>query len=319
MNETGATQSRRLVVGVDGGGSKTLTLVADTQGTILGRGIAGPSNYQVVGQEAACAAIATAIRGARAQIPGELSALCLGIAGAGRASDRALFQGWAEARYPGIPISVVHDGQLALAAGTPEGWGIAVLCGTGSLIYGEDRQGRPARAGGWGYLLGDEGSGYAIGLAALRAVACAADGRGPATALTQAILEHWSLDQPQDLIAHVYRPRLPRTEIAGLTEIVVDIAERGDQVAGELLRAAGEELAQAARAVASQLALPLPIPCALAGSVILHAAPVRQSFQQAATVQGLALGPITPVPEPARGAVRLARRLLKPECQEYGV
>ena len=310
MNETGAAQNRLLVVGVDGGGSKTLALVADTQEKILGRGIAGPSNYQVVGQEAACAAIATAIRGARAQIPGELSALCLGIAGAGRTSDRAMFQAWAEAHYPGIPAVVVHDGQLALSAGTPASWGIAVLCGTGSLIYGEDPQGRPARAGGWGYLLGDEGSGYAIGLAVLRAVARAADGRGPATALTQAILTHWSLDKPQDLIAHVYRPPLSRTEIAGLTELVADVAERGDQVARELLQAAGEELAQAAWAVASRLALPRPIPCALAGGVILHAATVRQNFQQAATAQGLALSPITPVPEPALGAVRLARWLM---------
>ncbi len=311
MNKTETTQSQLLVVGVDGGGSKTLALVADTQGKILGRGIGGPSNYQVVGQEAACAAIATAIRGARAQVPGELSALCLGIAGAGRVSDRTVFQAWAETRYPGIPVVVVHDGQLALAAGTPEGWGIAVLCGTGSLVYGQDPQGRPARAGGWGYLLGDEGSGYAIGLAALRAVAHAADGRGPATALTQAILTHCSLDKPQDLITHVYRPPLPRTEIAGLTEIVADIAARGDQVAKELLRAAGEELARAARAVAAQLALPQPLPCALAGSVILHAATVLQSFQQAATVQGLSLSPLTPVPEPAWGAVQLARQLIK--------
>lgn len=310
MSETESTQSQCLVVGVDGGGSKTLALVADAQRQILGRGIAGPSNTQAVGQEAACAAIATAIRGASARIPGELSALCLGIAGAGRVSDRARLQAWAEAHYPGIPIGVVHDGQLALAAGTPEGWGIAVLCGTGSLLYAEDRQGRPARAGGWGYLLGDEGSGYAIGLAALRAVARAADGRGPATALTQALLERWSLDRPQDLIAHVYRPPLPRTEIAGLTEIVVDIAERSDQVAHELLWAAGEELAQAARAVASQLAPPRPTPCALAGSVILHAGVIRRSFQQAAAAQGLSLSPITPVPEPARGAVRLARKLL---------
>jgi len=311
MNETETTRSRHLVTGVDGGGTKTLALVADTQGKILGRGIAGPANTQVVGQEAACAAITTAIRGARDQIAGEVVALCLGIAGAGRESDRAMFQAWAEAYYPGIPIGVVHDGQLALAAGTPEGWGIAVLCGTGSLVYGEDPRGRPARAGGWGYLLGDEGSGYAIGLAALRAVARAADGRGPATELTQAILNHWSLDKPQDLIAHIYRPPLPRTEIAGLTEIVVEVAERGDQVANALLQNAGEELVHAAHAVAVQLALPQPIPCALAGGVILHAAVVRQSFQQATTVQGLSLGPITPVPEPAQGAVRLARQLLK--------
>ncbi len=315
MRKARGAQDRDLVVGVDGGGSKTLALVADARGHVLGRGIAGPSNYQVVGREVACAAIGAAIRTACAEIPGTLRALCLGVAGAGRPDDREMFFAWARARYAGLPVVVVHDGQLALAAGTPEGWGVAVLCGTGSLVYGEDQKGRAARAGGWGYLLGDEGSGYAIGLAALRAGVRAADGRGPETELTHAILTYWSLERPEDLIARVYRPPVARGEIAALAKVVSDVAARGDAVAESLLRTAGEELALAAHAVATQLALPQPIPCALAGSVILNIDDVRESFQRSATARATSLGPVTAVSEPARGAVRLAKGLLTPNAE----
>lgn len=299
-----------LVVGVDGGATKTTALAANLQGHVVGRGHAGPSNYQVIGRDAACRAIETAIHKALSGITGQPAALCLGLAGAGRPSDREMLHKWATARYPSIPVRIIHDGQLALAAGTPEGWGIAVLCGTGSLVYGEDPYGQTARAGGWGYLLGDEGSGYSIGLAALRAVARAADGRDPKTALTRAILDHWSLDKPEDLVSHVYRPPLPRTEIAELSKIVVTAAAHGDTTAENILQAAGQEFAHAAKAVATALALPQPIPCALTGSVILHADATVQSFQATTDAQGLSLAPLTPVPEPAQGAVKLARLLL---------
>lgn len=310
MGEAHAAEEGALVIGVDGGGSKTLALLADTSGQVLGQGVGGPSNVQAVGPEIACGSVEVAIDRACSGKPVTPAALCLGMAGAGRTADRELWQRWAHRRYPGVPVRVVHDGQLALAAGTPNGWGIAVLCGTGSLVYGEDTRGRAGRAGGWGYLLGDEGSGYAIGLAALQAIARAADGRGPATALTQAILEQWSLEKPQDLIAYLYRPEVPRTEIAALAPVAVSIAAQGDATARALLCSAGEELARAARAVVAQLALPQPVPCALAGGVILHAPAIVENFRAAAASRGLSLSPITPVPEPAQGAVRLARRLL---------
>ena len=267
------------LIGIDGGGSKTTAFVADVHGHVLGRGTAGPSNYHVIGVDAAYAALDTAVQAALASIEGQPAALCIGMAGAGRTRDRELFRAWAKARYPGTPVTVVHDGQLALAAGTPDGWGIAVLCGTGSLVYSEDRHGTPARAGGWGYLLGDEGSGYAIGLAALRAVARAADGRSPQTALANAILAHWSLAKPQDLIAHVYAPSTQRADIAALAALVEAEAAREDPVAHDILRDAGRELATMAKAVAGQLTLVAPIPCALAGSVIVRGKTVAAALR----------------------------------------
>jgi len=300
-----------VLLGVDGGGSKTLALAADLQGHVLGRGLAGPSNYHAVGLEAATAALETAIAAAleATQIPSavvSIAALCLGLAGMGRPEDRAVMQTWAAERFPGATVAVVTDAQLVLAAGTPAGWGLALISGTGSLAYGEDAAGRNARAGGWGYLLGDEGSGYAIGLAALRAVMRAADGRGPATALTAAVLAHWGLQQPQELVRHVYRPELGRTEIAALAALVDAAAGQGDAVARALTAEAGRELALAVQAVARQLAFTGAVPCAVAGSVLVKGQAVATAFRAAAVELGLQLEPFTPVAEPVWGAIRLA-------------
>jgi N-acetylglucosamine kinase-like BadF-type ATPase len=300
-------KKKAFVIGVDGGGTKTQVLIGDAEGRVLGRGAAGSSNVQTVGVEATYAALDAAVAAAldEAGLGGKPRALCLGMAGAGRAADRAVIERWASARYPGVPARVTHDAALVLAAGTPAGWGIAVLCGTGSLVYGVDPSGAAARAGGWGYLLGDEGSGYALGRAALRAVARAADGRGPSTSLTDAVLAHWSLSAPEALIAHVYRPPLSRAAIAELAPLVVAEAEAGDGVASALVQEAGRALAVAVWAVAARLSFPVPIPCALAGSVIVRARSIRRALLNAVSSR-LSLAPVASVEEPARGALQLA-------------
>jgi N-acetylglucosamine kinase-like BadF-type ATPase len=296
------------VIGVDGGGTKTRALVANLTGRVLGRGTAGPSNVQVVGGEATRAALDAAVATAMAEagVTGAPAAICLGMAGAGRRADRALVEGWAKQRFPGVAVCVVHDGQLVLVAGTPEGWGVAVISGTGSLAYGEAASGRSARAGGWGYVLGDEGSGYTIGLAALRAVARATDGRGHATALTEALLTRWSLPRPQALIRHVYGAPVAREEIAVLASLVMEVAGDGDAVARTILAEAGRELALAAQAVVMRLALPSPVPCALGGGVLLHSQRVRDAFEAALEVAGVTVRPVTRVSDPVEGAVKLA-------------
>jgi len=174
------------LLGVDGGGSKAAALLADGQGRMVGRGLAGPSNYHGIGTAAASTALRAALSAALAQAEVELAsvrALCLGLAGVARPADKVWLEAWLAERAPGIPAMIVNDTDLMLAGGTPDEWGVALICGTGSNVYGRDRQGRVARAGGWGYLLGDEGSGYAIGLAALQAILRAADGRAPQTQL----------------------------------------------------------------------------------------------------------------------------------------
>lgn len=308
-----------LLLGIDGGGSKTLALITDLAGRALGWGLAGPSNYHAVGVAAAHGALDAAVAAALAEVTPRLplalpaspfAALALGLAGIARPEDRPVIQAWAETRYPGVPTTLVHDAHLVLAAGTPDLWGLALICGTGSMAYGADPAGRSARAGGWGYLLGDEGSGYALGLAALRAVMRAADGRGPATALTPAILARWELLHPQELVRYVYRPEIGRTEIAALAALVDAAAVQGDPVAQALTAEAGRELALAVQAVARQLAFTGATPCALAGSVLVKGQAVATAFHAAAVELGLQLEPLAPVAEPVWGAIRLARAAL---------
>ncbi len=306
--------SNEFLLGIDGGGSKTVALLANADLHILGRGIAGPSNYQGIGADAACAALDAAIAAAFADAhlaPQPVVALCLGLAGMDRPEDRELFAGWAGRALPRARVTFVNDAELVLAAGTPAGWGVALICGTGSIAIGRDAAGRRVRAGGWGYLLGDEGSGYAIGLAALRAIMRAEDGRGPRTALTQAILAQWELPAPAALIPKVYREQLRPGEIATLAALVDAAAASGDEAAIEILSEAGLELALATGAVIRRLALPSPAPCALAGSVIVKGQIMCARFLGSAAALGLRLDPITPVTEPAQGALRLAAGLLR--------
>lgn len=309
----------QLILGIDGGGSKTLALVADAALRVLGRGTAGPSNYQGVGIAAAAAALEHAIAAATADAglaAPTFTAACLGMAGVDRPEDRALMQAWADRWLPGVPLVIVNDAQLVLAAGTPAGWGVGLICGTGSIAYGQNRAGRWARAGGWGHLLGDEGSGYAVGQAALRAVMRAFDGRAPATTLTAAVLGHWGLAAPPDLVRRVYREPVTPADLAALAPLVEAAAAAGDAVADAILADAGHELALAVAAVIHALNLPSPVPCALAGGLLVKGPALRQHFLAAAQTSDLDLAPVTPVTEPAQGALRLAKRLLTPLTQK---
>ncbi len=326
------TQASDFIVGVDGGGSKTRALIAKASKSanlneiILGEGVAGPSNYQAVGRTAAYRALDQAIQSAveNVGVIGKPRAICLGLAGVGRPQDREIFRTWGASRYPKVPLIVDNDSRLVLAAGTPEGWGIALISGTGSIAYGRSPLGQVARAGGWGYIFGDEGSGYALGVAALRAVAWAADGRAPSTALTDAILAHWSLEQPQALIPRVYQgveesapvmagapSREWRLEIAALAVLVKRAAQDGDAVAQRIVQEAGQALALLIAAVARNLKLKQsPFPCAFAGSVIVKGHVVYDALLSSAGDLGLQLAPVTLVPDPAHGALRLAQSLL---------
>src|SRR6185503_2881504 len=134
------------IIGVDGGGTKTLALLADLDGHVIAKGVSGPSNYNVVGFEAACGALENAINAARKDHPGEISALCLGLAGAGRGEDIDQFHAWATNRFPNTAMKVVNDVEILLAAGSPTGPALAMVCGTGSIVYGRTVRGELIRA-----------------------------------------------------------------------------------------------------------------------------------------------------------------------------
>ncbi len=300
-----------LYLGVDGGGSHTVALLADGAGRPVGRGRGGPANLHAVGEQAAKSALRAAIDGALAgagRPRPAVAAACLGLAGVGRAPERELFRSWAAREGLAGRVLVAVDCDLVLAAGTPQGWGLALIAGTGSIAWGRGQGGAPARSGGWGHLLGDEGSGYALGLAALQAVARAADGRGPQTRLTSAILGQWQLAGPEELIRRVYGSPAPRPEIAALAPLVEAAAAEGDAVAREIAWAAGEALGLLLDAAARRLGLgAAAVPCALAGGLLVHGQLVARRALEAAAALGWRLEPVARVEEPALGALRLAR------------
>ena len=149
------------LLGIDGGGTTTEAWLAEPGCHVLGRGTAGPSNAKAIGLEAARWALDTAIRSAflAAELePAPVDVICLGLAGFDRPDDRKVLKEWAEHAGWARSLLIVNDGDLVIAAGTTEGWGVGVISGTGSIAVGRTKDGRTARAGGWGHLIGDEGS-----------------------------------------------------------------------------------------------------------------------------------------------------------------
>jgi N-acetylglucosamine kinase-like BadF-type ATPase len=238
-----------------------------------------------------------------------VAAACLGLAGAGRPEDQAVIRDWASRVYLAEHVNVTTDADLLLAAGTADGWGLALIAGTGSMAFGRHADGRTARAGGWGHLLGDEGSGYALVVSGLRAVACAADGRGPATRLTEALLSGMGVSAPAGLIAEVYGGDWDRARLAGLASVVLETAARGDTVASDLVSRAARQLAETAAAVVRALTfVEQPLPVALAGGVLVSSEMYRAKVLEAFADVGIHTARVTVVADPAEGAVLLAMK-----------
>lgn len=243
----------QLVLGVDGGQSSTLALVATLDGQIRGAGLAGPSNH--ITEPGGLARLETALRqsiGLALQAAGagyeQIAFACLGMTG-GAEEARAILKQLTPTTHLEAYIDVV----TALAGASVVQPGVVVIAGTGSVAYGRHADGREAKAGGWGYILGDEGSGYDIGRAALRAACQASDGRGVATHLLYSLPAHLGMKSLTELRAAVYASQISRPQIAGLAALVASEARGGDSVARDLLAAAGHDLATAALAVIERL------------------------------------------------------------------
>lgn len=289
-------------LGIDGGGSKTLAVVVDEHGAERGRARAGSSNYAAVGLEVAIGHMYEAAEGA-ARAAGALlpvAAVWLGLAGIDSLHAHGLLlphlQGLAQ--Y----IRLTNDAELVL--GGLEGMvGVALIAGTGAIALGRNAQGEARRAGGWGHVLGDEGSGYDIGRCALQAVMRASDGRGEATALLPAILSEWEVADTSDILARVY-PTTHKAVIARLSPLVLRVAEAGDRVASDIVSRAADELALAASTVGSALGFgSAQLPLALGGGLLLHEHAFREDVLR--RIRGRqALGVVALVAEPALSAAR---------------
>lgn len=315
--------SETVVLGVDGGSTKTLCVVADGEANVLGRGRSGSSNANSVGVATAQRhleeAIQKALRAAARSLD-QVAAVCIGASGVDRPDERARILDWLRTLLPDASALIYNDAVVALASGTGGiVRGIVLISGTGMIVYGFDGEGRRYRAGGWGALLGDGGSGYAIGAAILKAVTWAADGRGPATSLQPALLNHLDLAQPQDLVAWTYRDT-SWDRFARLAPLATACAQDGDVVAQEILAQAAADLAVAVEAVVEKLAWRMAsFPLVLSGGV-LQSGPLVDALQRRLHIVAPNAQIVRPQVEPAVGAAWLALRHLSTESdpETYG-
>jgi len=247
------------VVGIDGGGTKTEAVLVDEHGRVVSSGIGGPSNPNGVSPEAVFASLRDAVGGALAGAENgsryAVAATCVGMAGS--RGHHGLIRDVAAKLGVGKRVVIVSDVVIAFWGVIAKALGVVVIAGTGSSAYGVSPQGDTADAGGWGYLIGDEGGGYDIGRAGIMAAVRAYDGRGPATALQERLLAFFRLETMRQILPQIYHPsggdsRMP---IAKFAPIVVRAASEGDAVSRDILERAGHQLGLTAVAVVRKLAL----------------------------------------------------------------
>lgn len=299
-----------LVIGVDGGGSGCRAVVGRVVGgelALLGRGSGGAANPRAGGAEAAAASIRDAVAAALAEAglpPAPAVSACLGLAGAGRAADAAAVA--ALLADLATTVTVVTDAELLLGTAAP-GEVVALIAGTGSIAVARAADGTLDRAGGWGAVFGDEGSGWWIGREALAAVTAAADGRGPDTALAARLLSRYGVDRPALLAAALPGPELPRETVAAAAIDVVAAATAGDVVAGRILDRAAAELAALVVAVAGRRPhADAPWILRLGGGLLVHAPRLADAVVAHLESAGRSPARVEVVADAARDAARMA-------------
>ena len=296
----------RAVVGIDGGGTATRVLILDERGGALGRAEGGPALTDRPGApidiETVADTVARAAAAAGIELPA--AALCAGFAGVGRELERGAVEAALAGRLA-ARARVITDAEAAFFDAFADGPGLLLIAGTGSIALGRGEDGREARTGGWGTLLGDEGSGYDIGLSALRAAARATDGRGRPTDLLARLLAELGLARPEELIRWASGAR--KTAVAALAPSVCELAAQGDEVAAEIVAAVVASLAAHVDALLARLGpWSAPPGLALAGGLLAPGGRLRGAVV-AAVAEYACVVSDTQV-EPVRGAARLALR-----------
>lgn len=293
-------------LGIDGGGSKTTCAVGDDN-SLLGTGTSGGSNVVRGGEAQAREALHSAIRQACAVAniqPAQVQRTCVGAAGAARPEISQVIRRFVAEVVAG-EIEVVGDMVIALQAAFARGPGIVTVAGTGSIAYGRDEKGHTARAGGWGFAVSDEGSGYWIGRSAVTATLRARDDGEPTRLLDQ-IFKAWQVTTIEGIV--LIANAMPPPDFAALLPGVLAAADAGDALARGVLTQAGVELAALAKIVAGRLFADAGvIPVGMSGGVFRNSALVRQVFYNSLRSEYPTAAVNATVIDPVRGALDLAR------------
>jgi N-acetylglucosamine kinase-like BadF-type ATPase len=256
-----------IVLGVDGGGTKTLALALDEHGNIIGKGVGGGSNYQTIGMDTAINVFADVIKQALRDHQADFSAWCL--AGCDSALDEARLHEGLTGIGLAQPFRLYNDAFAVLRAGSRFPYGAAVICGTGFNACGISPTGKQHKLHSLGPLTGDWGGGYNLGEAAIGSLFRADEGRGEPTALQDVVLKALDVPDLEVLAEQITIEKVPYRQISALAPVVFDVANAGDKVAQGIIKRLADEISVAAIAMLTRLDLTnLDVDVVLGGSVM---------------------------------------------------
>lgn len=301
----GVNMKEGFVAGIDGGGTKTTVVCESLMGENRRKKTFGPFNMNSIGEEGFVALLRelTAFFGAE----GQCRALCIGAAGSSSPRMRTLMETCF--RQAGISKwRLAGDHEIALAGALKGRPGCVLVAGTGSICYGRNGSGETCRAGGWGHLIGDEGSGYALGRDALTAAARWYDGYGEATGLVEGLARDFQLSGRQEIISYAYGG--DKSRIAALAPLVEKEAAAGDPVAARILKKNAEALMELVKAVTGKLRI-REGEVALLGGLLTADTGLKRAFLAGMEASLSEIRCIAPKEPPEIGAVMLAREMLE--------
>lgn len=269
------------IVGIDGGGTKTVGYLSDTNGNILSVAKSSSSNYLSAGVEKAEESLKEVLKSlciSNNITFDDILLISLGLAGVGREKDKQVIKAiLIEIGIKGEKL-INNDAYISLVGAHGKSEGVITISGTGSITLGLDGNGKLFRVGGWGHILGDEGSGYYFGREGLMAMVKSYDGRESPTSITDKILNYLSFSTVDEIISYVYNNLDNKIKISSLSKLVVEAAEEGDSVAKKIITEGLAELVNMTMTVVKQMDNNLDI--ALSGGIFENSILMKRKFRE---------------------------------------
>jgi N-acetylglucosamine kinase-like BadF-type ATPase len=301
----------KYLIGMDGGATKTDCIATDIDGNVLYKCTGGPSNFLIIGSDKVCQTLFNLITECKKKLNadyGDFQSIVLGTAGAGRKVDAEkvenAFKEFIKSKEITLNFYVDSDARIALEGAFSGKPGSILIAGTGSIMFGKDVNGKIIRVGGYGRFIGDQGSGYNIGRKGLSAIARFYDGRGDHTMLTRIFTDKFKIDTPEGLIVAIYKNNF---DIASVAPLVIEAAEKGDQVCNYIVQEETDELILHILAMVKKINLP-EFKLALIGSLITTDNYYSRIFRKKIEILAVKVSIKIPELSPAMGAVLMAKK-----------
>ena len=296
------------IIGVDGGGTKTEAVAYSLEDKELGKAYSGFGNL-LLGSDKALNNIVIAIEKCQISIGDQGKCLCiyLGLAGIEASGNREKVESVLKEKF-NCSVQALNDADIAHAALLKGEDGIMTISGTGSISYGLYK-GKRARVGGWGHILGDEGSGYFIALEAFKTMTLEEDSALPLSELTKAIMSKLNIHEVNDIKGFIYSAS--KGEIAAYAPLVVDLANTSDVNSVNILKQAGRDIGITTERLYKKLEINEPIRIGIKGSILTKVKIVREEFTSYLENNLVGVTIIAEDISPAKGACYLHRMLRK--------